>query len=673
MNHLRICILNPNSIEADALAELCGKYGDIERFSSVEEASASGRISGFGIAVVDLDLAGGSILKDVLDRRTGVILTGRDEGALQAGSSDWPAEFYVDVFRSSLPFAGEDRFRRVLERALSHVRLKTEVEALRNTLSLNESKVREVYSEIKEIKGLINENFIKELERRVSIEAKYIWFRKERQRVEKILRKIYAANDVSSLLDIVTDIKEIVQAGGTTIYIMDKNESLGRYLKPLVWDDAFLTHTESSKYIALLDSQDFAAAAARFGQEINITDLSFDRRMSRRYAEHLKTPLKNLMAVPIMHDSVVIGVVEVYNKTAAGEPGRGEGFTRQDQEILRGLSEHIAIAMSKLNLIQYDALTGLLRPDPFFEKVLQKVNSRSKRRTEEGAYALAMGDVDWFKNYNDRNGHEAGNKLLRELSGILKLSIREEDLLCRYGGEEFLFLLTGVDSLEEACLLTDRIRKNVEDHYFEAQEFQPRNNLTMSFGVAFFPREQRESLSPVTKADLKLLANEADLAMAEAKGKKAPEMDPGDTDERVLTKNKVCCYTRSLEERQGGSIRTYRETSYREKRKYERYPASTTLMLRENGGYKVTKTVNLSTGGAKILSDVRLPTSRTVDLVLVLGNKAGILKSDIIYSEKASKESPYYYSGLKFRDLGPSEHKILEDYFLAYIKKETAN
>ncbi len=673
MNQPRICILNPNSIEAEALVELCAKYGDVERFSTVEEASDGGRLSGFGIAVIDLDLAGAPVLKGALDKRTGIILTGRDERALQAGSRDWSPEYYVDTFRSPLPFAGEDRFRGILERALSHVRLKAEVEALQNSLSLNESKVREVYSEIKEIKGLINENFIKELERRVSIEAKYIWFRKERQRVEKILRKIYAANDVSSLLDIITDIKEIVQAGGTTIYIMDKNESLGRYLKPLVWDDAFLTHTESSKYIALLDSQDFAAAVARFGQDINITDLSFDRRMSRRYAEHLKTPLKSLMAVPIMHDNVVIGVVEVYNKMAAGGPGR-DGFTRQDQEILRGLSEHIAIAMAKLNLIQYDALTGLLRPDPFFEKVLQKVNSRSKRRTEEGAYALAMGDVDWFKNYNDRNGHEAGNKLLRELAGILKLSIREEDLLCRYGGEEFLFLLTGVESLEEACLLTDRIRKNVDDHYFEAQEFQPRNNLTMSFGVAFFPREQRESLSPVTKADLKLLANEADLAMAEAKGKKAPEMGPGDTDERILTKNKVCCFTReSLEERQGGSIRTYRETSYREKRKYERYPASTTLMLRDNGGFKVTKTVNLSAGGAKILSDARLPTSRTIELVLVLGNKAGILKSDIIYSEKANKESPYYYSGLKFKDLGPSEHKILQDYFLAYVKKETAN
>jgi diguanylate cyclase (GGDEF)-like protein len=285
-----------------------------------------------------------------------------------------------------------------------------------------------------------------------------------------------------------------------------------------------------------------------------------------------------------------------------------------------------------------------------------------------------MGDVDWFKNYNDCNGHEAGNKLLRELAGVLKPSIREEDLLCRYGGEEFLFFLTGVKSLEEACLLTDRIRKNVEEHYFEFQEFQPRNNLTMSFGVTLFPRKKLDPLSPITRSDLKLLAGEADMAMAEAKGKKAPELGPGETGERVLTKNKVCSYSREwVEKKGGGTIQTYKETSYREKRKYERVNASTLVMVKENGGFKVTKTVNLSLGGAKILSEARLPLAKTIELVLVLGNKADTLRSDVIYSDKANGESPYFYSGLRFKDLTPAEQTDLEEYFLICRRKETDN
>jgi diguanylate cyclase (GGDEF)-like protein len=315
-----------------------------------------------------------------------------------------------------------------------------------------------------------------------------------------------------------------------------------------------------------------------------------------------------------------------------------------------------------------------LRPDPFFEKVIQKINSQSKRRREEGACALVMGDVDWFKNYNDRNGHEAGNKLLRELAGVLKFSIREEDLLCRYGGEEFLFFLTGVKSLEEACLLTDRIRKNVEEHYFELQEFQPRNNLTMSFGVALLPKKRLDASSPIARSDLKLLAGEADMAMAEAKGKNASEPGPGELGERALMKNKVCSYSREwVEEKGGGTIQTYKETSYKEKRRYERFNASTVLMIKENGGFKVTKTVNLSLGGAKILKEARLPLAKTFDLVLVLGNKATPLRGDVIYSDKAAGESPYFYSGLKFNDLEPAEQKGLQEYFLTCRRKEMDN
>ena len=379
-----------------------------------------------------------------------------------------------------------------------------------------------------------------ELEKRIAIEARYIWFQKERQRVENVLRKIYAANDVSSLLDIIPDIKDIVQAGGATIYVLDENETLGKYLKPLVWDDAFLTHLRVLQIHRPARRPGFCRLGrpARHGDQR--PGLAFDKRLSKvhvlpqgppeepdRRAHHARTK--------------VIGVVEVYNKTV-GAKACPEGFTREDQEILRGLSEHIAIAMAKLNLIQYDPLTGLLRPDPFFEKVLQKINALSKRRREEGSMALVMGDVDWFKDYNDRNGHEAGNKLLRELADVLKLSIREEDLLCRYGGEEFLFFLTGVDSVEEACLLTDRIRKNIEEHYFELQEFQPRGNLTMSFGVTIPPRKGCEQSSPITKSDLKRLAGEADLAMAEAKGKPRPDLKSRRPADVPMDKNRVCSF-----------------------------------------------------------------------------------------------------------------------------------
>ena len=663
MNQRLILILNPNPIETDLLSKLCRRFGTVVAASSLEAAAALPEAPDALVGVLDASAAAQSPARSLFGKATAVIITGRDDASLRSLARDWPSDMYVDTFALSFPVQDDAQFTRSVERALTHTVMRAEVGTLRSALDLQGAKVRDVYAEIREIKSLINENFIKELEKRLAIEAKYVGFQKERRRIETVLRKIYEANDVSSLLDITTDFKDIVQAAGATIYILDENETLGRYLKPLVWDDAFLTHPESLKYVARLDAEDFAASVAINGREVNITELSFDRRLSRRYIEHLRTPLKSLLAVPIRHGAEVIGVVEVYNKISEERPVRA-GFSREDQEILQGLSDHIAIAMTKLNLIQYDALTGLLRPDPFFEKVGQKFNSQVKRRREEGSSALVMGDVDWFKNYNDRNGHEAGNKLLRELAGVMKDSIREEDLLCRYGGEEFLFYLTGVKSPEDACLLTDRIRKSVEEHYFEFQEFQPRNNLTMSFGVTMFPQRALGQAQDLSRAELRLLAGEADMAMAEAKGKKFFEPGAEGPGERVLTKNKVCGYSREwAEERWGGSIRSFQETSYREKRKFERFYATTLMMVQENGGFKVAKTVNLSLGGARILSDARLPVAQTIDLILVLGNKANRVTSDVVYSDKAGGESPYFYSGLKFKDLSPADQKVLEEYF----------
>jgi diguanylate cyclase (GGDEF)-like protein len=541
---------------------------------------------------------------------------------------------------------------------------------LRRSLGLQDVKVKDVLGEIAEIKGLLNSGFLREVEKRLAIEARYVGSQKERQRFETILRRIYGADDVSSLLDIVPDIRDIVQAVSVSVYIMEENEVIGRYLKPLVWDNAYLIHSDFSKYIAPLESQDFAASVARYGHDINVTNLTFDRRLSKRYTSLLKAAPRNLLGVPIMHGPKVIGVLEVTNKTVAGQPA-AEGFSREDQQILRGLTDHMAIAMAKLNLIQYDPLTGLLRPEPFFEKVLQKVNALSKRRREEGAMALVMGDVDWFKAYNDRNGQEAGNRLLRALGHVLKLAIREEDLICRYGGEEFLFFLMGVKAVEEAALLTDRIRKSVEDHYFDLQEFQPRGNLTMSFGVTVFPKSFGGEPAVLTKAELKRLAGEADLALAEAKGKRRPDLKPRGPGDVPVDKNRVCSFVWQEIENGGKTVGMAANGRLsREKRKYERYNVSAPFLYRDNGGFKVAKTINISLEGARIVSDAPLTGGPALDTILVIEDKATPIRSTVVYSEKGEGDPGFFYTGVKFGDLTFKEIKGLESYLLHFRRRD---
>ncbi len=665
MNKGSFLILNPNREEIELLTKLCEPLGSVLSSTTLERTIFLLETINFNVALVDSSLANYSSLKGLFKKTTSILITGKEEKKIQEIIKEWPANRYLDYLVLSFPDQDKNGYLRTIKTAIEHSQLKTEVENLLNSKELAELKFQEVYSKVREIKSFISKNLLEELKKRIFLESKYFGFQKEKKKIEKILRRLYTANDVSSLLDITNDIKELVRAGGITIYILEENETIGKYLKPLVWDDAFLSHPEFSKHIALLESQEFASFAARYGQEVNLADISADRRMSKRYAEQLKAPLKNILCVLIMHEREVIGVLEVYNKTIAGEVVK-EGFSMEDQQILRGLSEHISIAMTKLNLIQYDALTGLLRPDPFFEKVIQKIESQSKRRQEEGAYAMVMGDVDWFKDYNDRNGHEAGNRLLRKLAKVLKMSIREEDLLCRYGGEEFLFFLTGVKNIEEACSLTERIRKNVEENYFEFQEFQPKNNLTMSFGVTLFPKGRLDSLPSVTKNELKATANEADMALAEAKGKKHGSLKGKDIDEKPLNKNKVCVYIKG----KTGFIKPYTEKFFEEKRKFERYYASTIVIYKENNVHKVTKTINLSLGGAKIPSEKELPLEKTIDLILILGNKASQFKGDVIYSERGGAESSAFYTGLKFKDISLEDKRNLEDYFFSLGGRE---
>ncbi|OGD19562.1 MAG: hypothetical protein A2W03_01350 [Candidatus Aminicenantes bacterium RBG_16_63_16] len=637
---------------------------------SVEEPAALDGQPPPDVLIVDQLLAAFPPLAAHLTPRTAVLVIGRDEISARRTMDEWPVGYYVDFVPLPTDQSTRERYLRGLRRALEQARLKAEVEKL-TAQKASQDRAREVYSEIREIKSFLNDNVVKELEKRIALQVRYLWFQRRKQKIEGLLRKIYMANDVSSLLDTVSEIKDLMQASGITFYILDENETLGKFLKPLVWNDEFLSHYEFSKYVALLDSPDFAAQAVRRREDITVIDFSHDRRLAKRYVEYLKAPLRSLLCVPIMHEQEAIGVLEVYNKHHDGAISP-QGFSREDEQVLRGLSEHISLAMTKLNLIQYDALTGLLRPDPFFQKVVVKIHQRSKRRQETGSYAMVMGDVDWFKQYNDRNGHEAGNRLLRQLAAVLKSSIRDDDLLCRYGGEEFLFFLTGVISLEEACVLTERIRKTVEAHYFENEEFQPRNNLTMSFGVTLLPRSD-EFFASVNRYELKKIANEADMALAQAKGKRFYGQKGAVDIEPSLVKNKVCAYQAKAPEKETpGEIRPFRQEFFEEKRRAERHYISTLLLYQENGHFKVTKTINMSLGGMRIFSDSKLPTAKPLDLFLILENRATPFKGEVVYSERAPQDPGEFHTGIRILEMAAAEKKALENFLASVAKRDAA-
>ncbi len=119
-----------------------------------------------------------------------------------------------------------------------------------------------------------------------------------------------------------------------------------------------------------------------------------------------------------------------------------------------------------------------------FRSFLEQAQMRSKRYGHP--YSLVFFDLDHFKFYNDRNGHHAGDDLLKKMALILRESCRTTDYPCRFGGEEFIILCPDVD-WQSSMVLAERIRRAVEEAIFPAGEHQPLGKVTVSAGVASFP------------------------------------------------------------------------------------------------------------------------------------------------------------------------------------------
>jgi len=129
-------------------------------------------------------------------------------------------------------------------------------------------------------------------------------------------------------------------------------------------------------------------------------------------------------------------------------------------------------------LATLDPLTNLPNRR-FFEK--QLMYERAIARRYETTASLLMIDIDHFKTINDSLGHDNGDRILIELSALLKKDIRESDTLARWGGEEFMILLSHTD-IAGAEIVAKRLNQKIEDHVF-LKESTP-TKLTVSIGAA---------------------------------------------------------------------------------------------------------------------------------------------------------------------------------------------
>ncbi len=117
--------------------------------------------------------------------------------------------------------------------------------------------------------------------------------------------------------------------------------------------------------------------------------------------------------------------------------------------------------------------------------------------------AVALFDIDHFKNYNDSHGHQEGNRVLVKVADLLRRTGRRGDVVARYGGEEFAALLYG-SSREEALRFAELARVAIEGYDFPGAGSQPEGRLTISGGVAGFPEDAADDSGLIKAADQSL-------------------------------------------------------------------------------------------------------------------------------------------------------------------------
>lgn len=148
-------------------------------------------------------------------------------------------------------------------------------------------------------------------------------------------------------------------------------------------------------------------------------------------------------------------------------------------------------------LMMTDHLTGLRNYGYFISRLREE---REKADKEDTELCLLMVDIDKFKDFNDRFGHQQGNIVLERIAQTIQKNIRSTDIVCRYGGEEFAVILPRTRP-EVAFEIANRIRKAVEKMVFYGDRVHPRVKKTVSIGIACYPAQAVDEFELIDMAD----------------------------------------------------------------------------------------------------------------------------------------------------------------------------
>ncbi len=229
---------------------------------------------------------------------------------------------------------------------------------------------------------------------------------------------------------------------------------------------------------------------------------------------HLENPAPaSYLCVPLVAQGDTLGVLHVqYNRIESNNRTEAfESLQESEQRLAVAVGGRVALSLAGLLLRETlrdqsirDPLTGLFNRR-FMEDTLGRELQRAKRRSQP--LAVVFLDLDHFKRFNDIHGHDAGDAVLRSMAGLFQQHFGGEDVVCRFGGEEFAIILLEA-SAKNAAMRVEQLRQTAKKFKVSHKE-QILDTVTFSIGIAAYPEDASSGEELLQIADACLYESKA--------------------------------------------------------------------------------------------------------------------------------------------------------------------
>ncbi len=312
------------------------------------------------------------------------------------------------------------------------------------------------------------------------------------QTLNEVVQAINSSLKPKEILNaIMVKAADLINAEGWSVLLLNESRN------ELVFEAASGKAGKKLLGMRLKIGQGVAGWVARYGKSLIVPDVSKDPRFYSGMDRKTKFTTKSVLCVPMKSRDRIIGVVEVVNKIG------GEPFTQDEFEIFENLVAHLTIALEKAKLYrkmeeasQIDDLTQL-RNTRYCNQFLD--NFLIERKDTKGIISLIFLDIDFFKLVNDNFGHLVGSETLKIAGERIARVVRGNDVIVRYGGDEYIVLLPNTDK-KTAALIAERIRAEISREPFYAFG-NKKFNITVTLGVAAYPDDAKTRDDLIGKAD----------------------------------------------------------------------------------------------------------------------------------------------------------------------------